>query len=76
MKKYILIYHINNYRGNVGGVYTPFFDTLKEMDKHVNDIMTSKENVDVLFSGLISKEFEYKTIEKVTKYESAEKKYE
>lgn len=72
MEKYILIYEIDDYASNGGGVEFGSFDSLEEMDKKANDIIKD-ERVSIKFAGEIRQEYSYVPKEVVIKIERENK---
>lgn len=65
MKNFILVYYIDDYPENGGGIKYEEFETSGELDKRVSEIYNS---CDILAAGELDR-YSYKVVEIVTKVE-------
>lgn len=68
--KYILVYNIETYFDNGGGLHFESFTNEIDMTNFVNELPKRfSEPFTIVFSGMVTNEYTYIAIEKVTKYE-------
>jgi len=74
MRRYILVYEIDDFADCGGGTHVESFESEEQMHKRVNEVASNDERVTITKAGLLQKEYEYKPVEVVKEYRPELKK--